>query len=210
LSHSQSGPARLSPEQEKKMFKKFLGLTLVFLAVPAMAGDLSYNFVQAGYGWLTLDDDFVGDIDGDGFNINGSVEVGENWYIFAGYSSSDFDFGIDFDELGVGVGFHAPINASADFFATVSYISAEVSLSGFGSADEDGYGVSVGLRGMATDKVELSGAIAYADLGDGADGTSFGGSALYNFTDMFAAGVEVGFDEDVTAYGIIGRVYFGK
>lgn len=192
------------------MFKKFLGLTLVFLAVPAMAGDLSYNYVQAGYGWLTLDDDLIGDLDGDGFNINGSVEVGENWYIFAGYSNTGFDYGIDLDELGVGVGFHAPISARADFFATVAYISAEVSASGFGSADEDGYGISVGLRGMATDKVELTGALAYADLGDGADGTSIGGTALYNFTDNFAAGIDVGFEEDVTAYGIVGRLYFGK
>lgn len=192
------------------MFKKFLGLSLVLLAIPAMAEDLSYNYIQAGYGWYNFDDDFAGDIDGDGFNINGSVEVGENWYIFAGYSTADFDYGIDLNEASVGVGFHAPINARADFFATVSYVSAEVSLSGFGSADEDGYGVSVGLRGMATDKVELTGAIAYADLGDGADGTSIGGTALYNFTDKFAAGIDVGFDEDVTAYGIVGRLYFGK
>lgn len=193
------------------MIKKFLGLAVVCLAAPAMAEDLSYNFVQAGYGWLTIDDDFIsGDIDGDGFNVSGSVEVGENWFIVANYASADFDFGIDLDELGVGVGFHAPVSDRADFFTTVSYLSAEVSLSGFGTADDDGFGIAVGLRGMASDKIELSGAISYADLGDGADGTSIDGEALYDFTDTFSAGVNLGFGEDTTVYGIFGRLYFGK
>jgi len=192
------------------MIKKFLGFALVCLAAPAMAEDLSYNYVQLGYGWLTVDEDFIGDIDGDGFNISGSVEVGENWFIVASYASADFDFGIDLDELGIGVGFHAPVSDRADFFTTVSYISAEASVSGFGSSDEDGYGISVGLRGMASDRVELAGAISYADLGDGGDGTSIAGEALYDFTDTFSAGVNLGFGEDTTVYGIFGRLYFGK
>ena len=91
------------------MFRKILGLTLVVFAAPALAGDLSYNFVQLGYQKVDFDNDFVdSSIDGDGFGISGSFEVGESWFISAGYSKlqldTDFGFDVDYDELGLGVG----------------------------------------------------------------------------------------------------------
>lgn len=98
----------------------------------------------------------------------------------------------------------------ADFFATLSYLRAEVSASGFGSAEEDGYGATVGVRSMLNDQVELHGSIGYSDLGDGADGTAFNVGALYSFTDSFALGLDIGLDEDVTQYGLGARFYFGN
>ena len=83
-------------------------------------------------------------------------------------------------------------------------------MSGFGSVDDDGYGVSVGIRGLLSDNVELNGSIAYSDLGDGADGTAFGAGALYSFTENFALGFDVSVDDDVTMYGVGARFYFGS
>ena len=102
------------------------------------------------------------------------------------------------------------MSQNADFFATLSYVSAEVSASGFGSADEDGFGVSIGLRGMVAEQVELAGSIGYVDLGDAGDGTSIGASAYYNFTEAFALGLFLETDDDVTGYGLSGRFYFGN
>ena len=193
------------------MFKKLLGVTLLFVLSPAMADGLSYNYLQLGYQRADLDGDFAGiSIDGDGYGVGGSLEVGENWFIGVGYNALDFDFGVDLEQLSVGAGYHFGLSDRSDFYATLAYIRAELSASGFGSIDEDGYGVTIGIRGMLSDNVELQGSIAYTDLGDGADGTAFGAGALYNFTETFALGFEVSADDDVTVYGIGARFYFGN
>ncbi len=72
--------------------------------------------------------------DGDGFGIGGSFEVGESWFVGVGYSTIGFDFGIDLDQISVGGGYHAGLSDRTDFFATLSYLSVEVSASGLGSA----------------------------------------------------------------------------
>ena len=97
---------------------------------------------------------------------------------------------------------------NSDFYALLQYVQAEVSIDGFGSADEDGFGATIGLRGMVSDKVELGGSIGYVDLGDAGDGTAIGANMLYNFTQNFAAGLFVDFDEDTTAYGAGIRLYW--
>lgn len=192
------------------MVKKLLvGTALVFALSPALAGDLSYNYVELGYQKAELDDNLAGfDVDGDGFGIRGAFEVSENWFITASYSALEFDFGVDLDQLSFGGGYHTAISDRTDLVVTLSYLSAEVSASGFGSVDEDGYGASVGLRSMLSDQLELHAGIGYSDLGDGADGTAFSGGALYSFTDNFALGLEIGIDEDVTMYGLGARFYF--
>ncbi|MGB5719239.1 MAG: hypothetical protein WBM34_00975, partial [Woeseiaceae bacterium] len=81
---------------------------------------------------------------------------------------------------------------------------------GFGSVDDNGYGVMVGVRGMVSERLELDGNLSYVDLGDGSDGTALGASALYALSDSFSLGLAAGFDEDTTTYGLVGRVYFGR
>jgi len=193
------------------MFNKpLLGIALVFSLSPAFAGDLSYNFIEIGYLEAELDDDLAGfSVDGDGYGIGGSFEVGENWFVGVSYSTIGFDFGVDLDQISVGGGYHFGMSDRTDFFATLSYLTAEVSASGFGSVDEDGYGVTIGIRSMLSDNFELNGGIGYSDLGDGADGTAFNAGALYSFTPTFAIGLDIGVDEDVTLYGLGARFYFG-
>lgn len=180
---------------------------LLALASPAFADGLSYNYLEAGFAQIDLDDDIV-DVDGDGFEIGGSFEVGDQLFVFADYGSADFDFGVDLDQLSVGLGFHTPLSNNADFVAKIAYVSAEVSAFGF-SADEDGFGASIGLRGKPSERVELEGFIDYVDLGDG-DDTSVSGAAWYEFTEAFAVGLNVGLGDDVTSYGIGARLYFGQ
>jgi hypothetical protein len=194
------------------MLNKVLGLSLFVLDAPALAGDFSYNFVEVGYQKVDLDEDPLPgvSVDGDGFGIGGAVEVGESWFITVAYSKVEFDFNIDLDQLGLGVGYHVDMSQNADFFATLSYVRAEASVSGFDSVDEDGFGATIGIRGMVGEKVELTGSIGYVDLGDAGDGTSFGVSGLYNITDAFALSLNIETDDDITGYGIGGRFYFGN
>jgi hypothetical protein len=192
------------------MIRKFCGLTLLVLAAPTMAADISYNFVEAGYQEIDIDGGFVGglDIDGDGYGVGGSFELNENWFIAASYAKAEFDFGVDLDQFSLGAGYHVPISDNADFYGMFSYVNAEASASGFGSVDDDGYEAKIGLRGMIGERFELNGSLAYVDLGDGGDTTAFGAGALYNFSDVLAAGFSIDIDDDVTAYGIGIRVYF--
>ena len=198
------------------MIRKLLALTLLALAAPAMAGDLSYTFVQGGYQRIDFDDDFIGSVDGDGFGLGFSFEVGENFFIAGSYGTAELDTDdilgrtVDYDRTDVGLGCRGAVADKTDFFGIVSWVKAEASTSGFGSQDDDGYGLTVGLRSMVTDKVELEGHLGYVDLGDSGDGTSVGVGALYEFTPTFAVGFDVDFDEDVTTYGIGGRIYFGR
>ena len=192
------------------MLRKLCGLTLLCLATPVLAADISYNFVQAGYQEIDIDADALSgiDIDGNGYSVGGSVELNDNVFVGVSYGKADFDFGVDFDELSLGVGYHVPLTDNADFYGMLSYVRAEVSASGFGSVDDDGYAATIGVRGMIGERFELNGSLGYVDYGDGGDGTAFGAGVLYNFTDAIAAGFSVDIDEDVTAYGIGFRVYF--
>ncbi len=193
------------------MIRKGLSIALLLLAGPALAADISYNYGQLGYQWVTLEDVLPGlDVDGDGVGFGGSFEVGDSLFIQAGYQQTSFDYGIDFDQISAGVGYHAALSQSTDFFAALSYVAAEASVSGSGSAKEDGYGATIGVRGMVTEKLELDGTISYVDLGDGADGTAFGAAAIYNFAEIFSLGLEVGFEEDAVTYGVDVRLYIGK
>jgi len=197
------------------MYNKALAVTLLMLATPAMAGELSYSYVEGGYQRIDIDDDLVGGIDGDGFGLGFSFEVGENFFVAGQYGQADLDAGIgfglsaDYDETSLGVGYHTGISDKADFYGILSWVRAEVSVDGFGSVDADGYSMTVGMRSYVSDKFELEGHIGYVDLGDD-DGTSIGGSAFYDFTDNFAVGALLDFDDDVTTYGVAGRFYFGR
>lgn len=177
------------------------------------AGDLSYSFVEATYAETEIDiGQGVGDVDGEGFAVAGSLAIAPNWHVFADFSTADFDFDVETTAYRVGGGFNYPISDSADVIARLSYLNVEAEVDtpiGTFSEDEDGFGLGVGLRGQVADKFELEGAVEYVDLGGESSGdTSFIAEGRYFFTPMFAlgAGVEVG--DDVTTYGVSARLNF--
>ncbi|MEJ2298719.1 MAG: outer membrane beta-barrel protein [Woeseiaceae bacterium] len=191
------------------MLKKIFGLGVLLFAVPSFAADFNYNYFQAGYQEIDIDGLFSGfDVDGDGYFVGGSIELTDHWFVAGGYSSADFDVGLELDQLSIGAGYHVPLNNNVDFYGLLSFERAEASASGFGSEDENGYGAEIGIRGMIGDRFELNGSLHYVDLGDGADSTGFGTGLLYNFSNVFAAGLALDFDEDDKALGLGFRVYF--
>lgn len=189
------------------MYKSIGIISLLVFATSAMADGLSYNYVDGSYQRVDVDSP---DVDGDGFSIGGSFELGDNMHFFADYGSIDFDFGIDINELAVGVGFHTDLTPTLDFVANLAYLRLDADANGFSLTDEDGFGAEIGVRAMASDRLELAGFIQYADLGDGGDDTSLRGEAWYSFTENFALGLNVGAAEDVLRYGIGARFYFGN
>lgn len=179
-------------------------LAVAILAAPAFAEQPDWNFVQLHY--KSAEVDVAGfEVDGDGFGVSGSFEIAEQVHLFAGYQTFDFDFGIDLDQLDVGVGWHPGMTDTTDLVFEFAYISAEASAAGL-SDDEDGYGVTLGLRSMLQQNFELAGGINYVDVGD--DDTSVDLQGWYKFTSAFAGGIGVEFGEDTTIWGIGVRWYF--
>ena len=182
----------------------------LFLASPATAESPSFNFIELGYDFVDLDLGGGEDIDGDGYALGGSFEINENIFGFASYSDTGFDFSVDLTQLQLGLGWRTGLTDNADFFVRAAYVKAEVDAPGFGSIDESGYGLGIGVRGNVSDLVELYGEIAHVDLGSDSDGTAVSGGVYFNMSDNFALGLGASFDDDATSYGARVRFYFDK
>lgn len=186
-------------------------LALGLLApMSVLADGPSYDYFEVGYVNADIDDPGV-DLDGDGFGIGGSFGFADNWFMFADYASLDFDFGIDLSLFDIGFGYHHPMSDTTDFVVSAEYARAEVEESGFGSIDDDGYGINALIRGMVNDQFELNGGISYVDFGgnDG-DDLSFVAGGVYSFTDTVAFGGRVEIGDDVNLYQIGFRFYFNQ
>lgn len=189
------------------MLRYLAAVSALAIAAPALADGVSYNYIEGNYQRVEFDDDFGGDPDGDGFGIGGSFALNDQWHLLASYATADLDAGVDLDQLKLGGGFHTPLTNNVDFVAEFAYVRFDAS-SGFVSADDDGFGLSLGVRGMAADRLELAGWVDYVDLDDSGDDTSVRGAAWYNFTETFALGFTAGIGDDVNQYGIGARVFF--
>ncbi len=179
---------------------------LAFVAGPALAQDINYNYIEGYYQRLDVDDS-AGDIDGDGFGIAGSLEVGDSFHIFSSFGRANLDFDIDLDEVVIGGGYHTPVAPGMDLVINLSYINVDAEAFGL-SGDDDGFGASLGLRSMWGEKLELAGFVDYIDLDESGDDTSFRGEAWYSLTRTIALGAQVGLGDDVTSWGLGARVYF--
>ena len=190
------------------MSRLIIAVIAVFLAVPAMAEQPSFNYIQAGYQEVNLDAGGGFDVDGDGFGLGGSVEFADSFFGFVSYSDIGFDFSVDLTQIQVGLGWQMPLGENTSFFATAAYVEAEVSATGFGSEDESGYGLGIGIRSNVSELIELFAGINHVDFGDG-DSTGFGGGIFFNITEAFALGLSASTDDDVTSWGANVRYYFG-
>ena len=198
------------------MRKTTLGLAIASLALlpfASQAEEISYSFVQAAYVSTDIDEF---DETADGFVLGGSLEIAENFFIYADYADQSADVaGVDIDVSGfsIGGGYAYPLSDSMDLVGSIGYVSTEtdVSFEGeSGSGDDDGYELAIGLRAMPMEQLELHGSVSYVDLSDAGDDTGFGIGALWYFLPQFAVGVDAGFTDDANSYGIGARWDFGR
>lgn len=172
------------------------------LAIPgaAIATDLNYNYIEADY--VTVDIDDI-DEDFDGWAINGSFLVAEQVFIFGGYSdlSSDQVMGFKLSTEGVtlGVGYRYELSRQTDLNFAAAYERAKVKLTGFGSESDSGYSLAVGVRHLVSPLVELGLGVAYVDIGD-SDDTSVSGNMLFHVTEQVALGLSLSLGSDATGY----------
>ncbi len=171
----------------------------------ALADNLSYTYVEAGYQQVDPD----GADSADGWALRGSLALADMWHVFTDYNTVDFD-GIDADFLRVGGGINYSVSPAVDLIGRLSWARVEV-----GSQSEDGYGVTALVRSQIAPNFELEGGVEFIDLGsDAGDTTRFVAAGRYFFTTAFAAGLNISFgdylssDLDAKTYGVDFRYNF--
>jgi Ax21 family sulfation-dependent quorum factor len=94
--------------------------TLVAFPLAAQAGDLSYNYVQAGYSYTHNDNGH----NSHGWNGTASAALGEHFQIFGGGGTGEREKGAGTSSntsWNLGAGFHTPVSAQTDFVGDVGY-----------------------------------------------------------------------------------------
>mgnify|MGYP001998441350 FL=1 len=179
------------------------------LSLNAFAASPSYDFVKAGYVQADIED--AGDFEPTGFQIQGFKSLNENVYLTGRYGQLGEDVSgvdIDLDYASAGVGYRYGLTQNTDFFGEVTYeyVNIDVELDSISGEDDNGYGITAGVRSMLSEQFELRGAIRYIDIED--DETAFEIGADYFFTPQFSFGATYVIADDVDLLGVSARYTF--
>jgi len=179
------------------------------LSLNAFAASPSYDFVKAGYVQADIED--AGDFEPSGFQIQGFKSLNENVYLTGRYGQLGEDVSgvdIDLDYVSAGVGYRYGLTQNTDFFGEVTYeyVNLDVELDSISGEDDNGYGITAGIRSMLSEQFELRGAIRYIDIED--DETAFEIGADYFFTPQFSFGATYVIADDVDLLGVSARYTF--
>jgi len=184
-----------------------LAVLLLVFSASASAEGFDYNYLDLGYGTIEFDDL---NVDGDGFEIGGSYAVSDAFHVFVDYNAADLDFNVDATTWDAGFGYNMGLSDTIDLVADLSYEYVEFDVPQFGSADDNGLGLGVGLRFAVGDRLELDAGVKYIDLEDSGDDTGYSLGGLYDFTDSFSLGLSGDWGDNTSAYALNGRFYFGQ
>ena len=179
------------------------------LSLNAFAASPSYDFVKAGYVQADIED--AGDFEPTGFQIQGFKSLNENVYLTGRYGQLSEDVSgvdIDLDYASAGVGYRYGLTQNTDFFGEVTYeyVNIDVELDSISGEDDNGYGITAGIRSMLSEQFELRGAIRYIDIED--DETAFEIGADYFFTPQLSFGATYVIADDVDLLGVSARYTF--
>ena len=179
------------------------------LSLNAFAASPSYDFVKAGYVQADIED--AGDFEPTGFQIQGFKSLNENVYLTGRYGQLSEDVSgvdIDLDYASAGVGYRYGLTQNTDFFGEVTYeyVNLDIELDSISGEDDNGYGITAGIRSMLSEQFELRGAIRYIDIED--DETAFEIGADYFFTPQFSFGATYVIADDVDLLGVSARYTF--
>ena len=123
--------------------------------------------------------------DGNGIKFRGSVGTWNNLFAFVDYSSSDIDVGalvsnaqgqfpaddeFDFTSVRGGIGLKWSLTPKTDIYGALSYDSTDLDFGSFAGenfdADDQAVGVTLGIRSMFSDEIELRAHARHTGVGD--------------------------------------------
>ncbi|MCC2614735.1 porin family protein [Aestuariibacter halophilus] len=152
------------------MKKSIAAIALATLfSANTIAAQNDWNFVDLGYTSANYEDL---DSNPDGFSIKGSYLVNDNIILTADFQRlSDDLYGVDvdLDQLSVGAGYRFVLNDKTEAYAILSYerIEAKAQYMGYSDDEDDnGYGLTAGIRQMVGENVELKVEAGYVNTSD--------------------------------------------
>lgn len=161
-------------------------------------GTLSYSFAELRF----VDVDVSG---GDGFRLAGSLELDGPWILVGGLTALDFNNDVDSTLLEIGGGYVWDYTDEFDLFGTLQLVHFEVDTP-FGDADDTGFLVSAGTRGLLAPQFEIRGSVNHINLDESDTYLQFAGD--YYFTKQFSAGVSLDVAGDLDSFTVGARWYF--
>jgi len=160
--------------------------------------ELSYSYAEL----RSVDVDFRG---GNGVRFNGSYELNSNWLIVGGLTSLDFNNNVDSTLVELGGGYVWHYSYDFDLVSTLRLVRSEIDVGGI-DAEETGFALSAGTRGLLTPQFEIRGSVNHVNLDDSDTYLELAGD--YYITEQFSAGVSLEFAGDTDAFTIGVRWFF--
>lgn len=192
----------------KSRVLKALAAVAAMLPIGGQAAEFGYSFVDlAIVPEAEVDGRF--DVDGDGFQLRGSLDVTNTFFALVEIESIEFDSGVDFTRWQVGGGGHWPINQNLDFIGRAGLVRYDVD---YRRGDDDDLGFFLGarLRAQVARSVELEGGVelSTAEVGGFEDEITLVGEARYHFNNQWSIGGLLTLGDDLSRIGIYGRFNF--
>jgi Outer membrane protein beta-barrel domain len=209
-----------------KMILLLAAVLAIVTPLVAKADGPSYNDLYAGYSKSSLDNNSGGK----GYVFGGSYEFYPSWFFAAdyghnSYNGGDLTGGFFTTDYTLAIGAHMPISDSADLVGTVAYADdhwkqgpSENLFPGFTVATSDtasGYNITIGIRAMVLDQLELNAFLGHNDVGlvshDHYNSETTGSvGALYNFNTQFGIGLSYirSNQQSAAEWMLTGRWYF--
>lgn len=169
------------------------GAMVAALTPNLLLADMNYTFVEVSLADIEVDQGPF-DVDGDGFEIAGSYELNDQFFVFGKWQDQDLDFGIDGRTIEFGGAYVHSFSDKLDLIGQLSYIDSELK-AGNATLDDDGLGLGAGIRARVNDAVQLEAGLKYVDFDGGSDtGFTFGGR--YYFNENLAVGASAEFNDN--------------
>lgn len=193
-----------------KIHKTLLAFLLTAMAGNVSAETFSYTFISGSYEMFNEDIDGISeDLEGDGINLDMSVNLAPNVALIASYGAHNAD--VESDSITIdgdikttsfGAAFHTPVDDQVDFVAGAQLIRGSVELtinnSHQSTADADGNAIFAGVRAMVISNVELNGFVSRTKIeDDSSTDISFG--AAYYINNLLSVDAGYSFDSDANS-----------
>jgi hypothetical protein len=162
---------------------------------------LRYDYVGANLA--------VPEVDELGVDLEGSTAVARELIVFGRYLNYEPRNRVDLTSLQIGVGKVWNVRRNVDFVASLSYATNEIDTPARSGVENEGLIVGGQLRGWATNRIELSGAVMLDHSKSSSTDTVVELGVQYLTKPQLSYGGNIRVDEDDTTVSGGLRFYFG-
>lgn len=189
-----------------------LAVSMGCLTTSTQAGEISYSYLQSSYVTLT-DSSNRRDLDATGFFASASFNLFQ--YLAVQGSVG----GISYDEINqreitrtdYALGFtgHTPVASGTDLYLNASWLEQDIEINFLNNSnvtefDENGYGVTLGVRHRLNRNMEVGASLAQVEIFEKTDQASM--ELRYFIGNQFSLGVSYNVAEDVEAFLFSARI----